>query len=382
MRVYILSDGVPCGDSLAGIFELDQAEALQNAGNEVLMIAFDSYSMKHKRRLGLYYKVLRGIRIAVISIPIGRHPLRLCARIAVPVFGRYLKKMIDAHGMPDILHAHFYFQGYIATKCRDIVKCPIVVTEHSSRINKENVDKQISYVAQEAYEGADAVLTVGTALGHWIYEHFGVYPIYVPNVLQADVFEKAKLTNHEGYRFISVGNLKMGKRMDMLIDAFSRAFDGIEDVTLCIFGDGIERENLQKQIIANHLADRVQLFGRAERNVLAQALSESDCFVLASHAETFGVAYIEAMAVGLPVIATKCGGPEDFVTEKCGMLIEKDNINSLTSALAMMREKKGSYNSEQIRRDVLEQFSPQAVASKLLSVYDSLLSRRNGNDTE
>lgn len=53
------------------------------------------------------------------------------------------------------------------------------------------------------------------------------------------------------------------------------------------------------------------------------ALPQADAFVLASRRETFGVVYIEAMAAGLPVIATACGGPEDFVREEDGFLIPR-----------------------------------------------------------
>ena len=54
---------------------------------------------------------------------------------------------------------------------------------------------------------------------------------------------------------------------------------------------------------------------------IVKVYEECDCFVLPSAGETFGVVYVEAMAAGLPVIATRCGGPEDFVNEDNGILI-------------------------------------------------------------
>ena len=73
-----------------------------------------------------------------------------------------------------------------------------------------------------------------------------------------------------------------------------------------------------------------------------------DAFVLASRAETFGVVYVEAMAAGLPVIATACGGPEDFVSEENGILIPADNEEKLTEALIEMYHMAHKYDKQAI----------------------------------
>ena len=62
-------------------------------------------------------------------------------------------------------------------------------------------------------------------------------------------------------------------------------------------------------------------------------MRHSNAFVLASRTETFGVVYIEALSQGLPVIATRCGGPESIVTSDNGLLVPIENIPELTKAL-------------------------------------------------
>ena len=94
---------------------------------------------------------------------------------------------------------------------------------------------------------------------------------------------------------------------------------------LIIFGDGPESGALRALCAELGLYSRVSFRGHCPREELAEAYAAADCFVLASRSETFGVAYIEAMAAGLPVIATRCGGPEDFVTEENGILIPVDD---------------------------------------------------------
>ena len=114
--------------------------------------------------------------------------------------------------------------------------------------------------------------------------------------------------------------------------------------------------------------------GHCPRNELAEAYAGADCFVLASRSETFGVAYIEAMAAGLPVIATRCGGPEDFVTEENGILIPVDDEDALTGAMEHMMLRREDYDSAAISADIRRKFAPETIAARLTELYEGVLS--------
>ena len=96
--------------------------------------------------------------------------------------------------------------------------------------------------------------------------------------------------------------------------------------------------------------------------------------MLASRSETFGVAYIEAMAAGLPVIATRCGGPEDFVTEENGILISVDDVQALTDAMEYMILHRNEYDSTKISENTRRQFAPETIAAQLTEIYKEVLS--------
>ncbi|NLE93381.1 MAG: glycosyltransferase family 4 protein, partial [Chloroflexi bacterium] len=113
------------------------------------------------------------------------------------------------------------------------------------------------------------------------------------------------------------------------------------------------------------------------REEIAARMQESAVFVLASRAETFGVVYIEAMASGLPVIATKCGGPEGFVNTENGVLIEIDDLKGLIYAMQHMITKQHLYNREEISRAAQVRFSTNAVANLLMSIYTTVHSEND-----
>ena len=94
--------------------------------------------------------------------------------------------------------------------------------------------------------------------------------------------------------------------------------------------------------------------------------------VLPSLYETFGVTLIEAMASGLPVIATRCGGPEELVNKDTGILVEPDNCNALISAINYMIDNLQDYSPELISRYARERFSYKSVGRQFDKVYHTV----------
>jgi glycosyltransferase involved in cell wall biosynthesis len=85
------------------------------------------------------------------------------------------------------------------------------------------------------------------------------------------------------------------------------------------------------------------------------------------------VVVVEAMASGLPVIATRCGGPEEIITEETGVLVEKENPQEFARAIRSVAGNPGSYNREAIRNYVLKKYSPDIFAASISEVYQELL---------
>ena len=104
-------------------------------------------------------------------------------------------------------------------------------------------------------------------------------------------------------------------------------------------------------------------------------MRHSNAFVLASRTETFGVVYIEALAQGLPVIATRCGGPESIVTSDNGLLVPIENIPELTKALLTLYENHAQYDPVRLRQDCLQQFGSRAIAQHLIDTFQKVLNK-------
>ena len=121
------------------------------------------------------------------------------------------------------------------------------------------------------------------------------------------------------------------------------------------------------------ISEKVRFRGLRNRMEIAREYRNSDAFVLPSRLETFGVVYIEAMAAGLPVIATRCGGPEDFVTPETGILIDVDDGAALTAAMKRMAADRAHYDSAKIAAYARQSFSPERVATHLTEIYQQAI---------
>jgi glycosyltransferase involved in cell wall biosynthesis len=134
-------------------------------------------------------------------------------------------------------------------------------------------------------------------------------------------------------RFAFIGRLVEWKGVDLLLNATARALRR-QDLELHIVGDGAMRTQLEALTAELGLKDRVVFHGFVSQDQCANLLAEFDALVLPSLYECGGAVVLEAMAMGLPVVATKWGGPADYLDESTGILIEPTGRESFINEIA------------------------------------------------
>ena len=385
MLTFILSRGIPTEQyPTNGVFEFDQACALHEAGCQVVFLALDLRSARRVRRWGFQSFTRNGVAVRVLSVPLGNLPKKIFYPIGSWALQKLYARAVKEFGKPNVLHAHFTDYGYLAAKLKETEQVPLVLTEHSSLVNQDKLPSDIEQAAKLAFTRADKLIAVSPALAEKMREHSHRSVLWIPDMVDTELFaytgeheqmrslwEETELEGGE-FSFLSCGNLRKVKRMDVLIQAFARAFRDCPKVHLTICGQGEEEGNLRKLIYDLKMENRIELAGIRPREEIAQRLQQADCFVLASVSETFGVSYLEALSCGVPVIATRCGGPECFVNEHNGLMVEPDDVEGLASAMLTMYCNGGSYNRAAIAQEVRNHYSSQAVAARLMEQYEQL----------
>lgn len=378
MFVLVVSRGFPSSlDVMNGNFEADQVRALRALGHKVVVFSIDRRFNACDRHIGLNHRFVDGID--VYNFYLLPMPIKTMYKLGYFYIVQMAKLMywiiLRNHGKPDIIHAHYLYTMPIALNLKSRFKIPCVGTEHWSFVGKSNIPNHVKFYAENVYPKLDALITVSNSLKTNISKQFGVESIVIPNMLDISKFniEAQCDSNKDGayFSFISVGALVGGKCFDLLLKAFSKL--KFENKCLTIIGDGPQRQDLKNLIIELGLQDYVELTGKLTRDEMLPKLSVSNIFVLPSNSETFGVVYIEAMALGLPVIATKCGGPEDFVNFSNGLLIERNNEEQLIDAMEYMYSHYNEYKPEIISKDIINKYSPSKVARQIESLYNECL---------
>ena len=139
-----------------------------------------------------------------------------------------------------------------------------------------------------------------------------------------------------------------------------------------IIGDGPDKLMLESLAIKHNIDHLIQFHGNLKDFEIIEILQNSDIFVLPSKIETFGIAIIEAMSLGLPVIVTKSGGPETYVNESNGIVIEPDNIDQLYKALLKLKLEHKNYNSKNIKNYISNNFSSSIISNKITKMYHNI----------
>ncbi len=279
------------------------------------------------------------------------------------------------------VHAHeLYPSGEAARRLAERQGLPYILTAHGSDLYLNLDNPRWKAGVLSAARDAAALVCVGSRLGRDCVEILGADPervLVIPNTYDTQCFSGAKgrgasgerETKHEGLSLLSVGRLSPEKGHEVLLHAFAEARAGGLDASLTIVGDGSERARLEVLAAELGIAERVRFTGVLLDADLADAMRAADVFVLPSHSEGFGVVLIEAMAMGLPVVATRSGGPEDIVDESNGVLVEPGNPSALSAGIAEVAERLADFDTSSIAEQTARRYSPEAIGERLVALY-------------
>lgn len=189
---------------------------------------------------------------------------------------------------------------------------------------------------------------------------------------------RAGRLNSGPVRFVNAGRLVGYKSVDLLLKATALARQSL-DLRLEIIGDGECRAAWEAMAEELGLRGVVRFWGWLGQEQSAQVQSEAEVFVMPSLGDCGGAVVLEAMALGLPVIATNWGGPADYIDESCGILVEPNAPEEFVAGLAKAMLKLGQ--SPELRHQmgqagyarVVREFDWERKIDRILDVYRNLV---------
>ena len=276
-----------------------------------------------------------------------------------------------SRGRFDVVHAHVtHPAGFVAEQLARWLDVPLVVTEQMSPFPFDDMydgNGRPRPDVMSAIEAATRVTAVSRAHARSI-EKFTDRKIDVmSNFIDETRFAPGVRRPSSPYEFLSVGHLTEQKGFDVLLRALRILLDRGLAARLSIVGKGLLEQPLKALATELHLDGHVVWRGAPDRSTMPDVYRGADAFVLASRHESFGIVVIEALASGLPVVATECGGPEETVTPACGALVPPEDPVALADAMADVMRRQ--FDPGDIRRYFESKYSAAAAIPRILQLY-------------
>lgn len=280
----------------------------------------------------------------------------------------------------DVVHAHCAFPAGLAAMMVALrYRVPLVLTEHWAPYDQLMLSSRLTAVSIRAVvRQAAAVVAVSQALRAEMEEWTGRRDIeIVPPAVDASVFHPGfSHGRRDGGRLLFVGDLSHArKRLEDVLEAVAvvSRMGSPPDWHLVVVGGGELLPGYRALAVSLGIGSRVSFRGELALADIAEAMRECDLFVMPSNYETFGVVYAEALASGKPVVATRCGGPEDFVTEGVGRLVPIRDVPALAEAMCDVAARLDEFPPQALRSYAVERFSHRVIGQRYEEIYRRIL---------
>jgi glycosyltransferase involved in cell wall biosynthesis len=372
MKILVLTHSYPDEiNKWRGVFIQEQVKAL-SIKHEVTLVYF-KVDYSHFSPFTRYsFKETRNGRITEYEVTTARSfPVINQVKYLTNTY-RFIKKEIFQKQKPDIIHCHLsYPAGFLGTIIQKLDGIPCIITEHTW-IKKYFRSAIHKLCVKYALNNCSCILPVSEALKDDIQNYSRNKIRVVPNVIDSARFPLIKKEKGEYLNFGLLGGLSnYRKGLDILMESASML--PLMNFRIHIGGTGTLIDVFKKKARDLDIEEKCIYYGEIKPEKVTEFYSQLDFFVLASRDETFGMVVIEAMSCGLPVIATRCGGPAEIVKPFTGLLVQSENVHELADAIFKMSGTLDSYDRASIKKYASDTYGYEAFINYISPVYEEIV---------
>lgn len=366
MKVLFLTPWYPDDrNSNHGVFVRNQA-LLINRQHEVWVVSakidYTSFAVSSISRADSTFKGLRESRLVVKrSLPVYNQ-----FNFFLRVTRATLKIAKDFR--PDIIHGNIGYPGaFWAWLMSRLLDVPFVMTEHTRIVNnfRSAFHRMLTLFG---FRNAHAVIGVSTWHADEMAAYIGKKVNVIQNVISFEKFPHVRIApTGADYQIGFLGGLSTPvKGLDILLRA---AASLPKKFKLHIAGDGVLRKQYVDLARELQIDDRCIFYGTIFHEDINSFMEKLHFFVSSSRSETFGIAMVEALACGLPVVATDSGGSREFITPENGILVGSDP-REMALGIERLMSNFSVYDSSAIRESVIKKFSDRRFLDAIEMIYN------------
>jgi glycosyltransferase involved in cell wall biosynthesis len=311
------------------------------------------------------------------------HTHGIDARLSLPIVARLVRQLHQQSPF-DLIHAHFiYPDGVVASQVGQLLGVPVMTSEHAFwtpwLIEQAGVGAQVS----AALPGIRLVTTVSDFLRRDVdgYLQGRADVDVLPNVVDDLVFSPAPRARDLD-QLLYVGLIRKFKRVDVLLRAVAEARRTLPRLHLRLLSAnafrayGADRRQMRTLIAELGLEAAVRVEHGADPPAVAEAMRRCAFVVVSStRRETFCSVAAEALACGTPLVLTRCGGPEEFVTPRDGVTVPADDPAALAEGIIAARAQRDTFVPEGLRSRIVARFGRAAWTEQAMAIYERVAGR-------
>lgn len=319
------------------------------------------------------FRLSRQSPVRFIEVPLPYYPVFPSPLYTLSLAGT-LESEAERLGL-DLVHTHYAVPHAVAAYLAFEDRLPLVHTLHGTDVSLLGMDPAFRLPTVRALQRGKTT-AVSQALALQAEKAFGVRPKVIPNAVDPERFyprpERKRLYAEEGeFLLVHASNFRPIKRVPDLVRAFAKVRKRVK-ARLLLLGKGPELPEAKR--VARELGVEAWVSFHPPTPHPEEVLGAADLFLLASEEESFGQAALEALASGVPVVATRVGGVPELVGPEVGRLVEAGDLEGFAEAvLELLSHPRLPEMRKRARELAIARFHPDRITQAYLEVYQEAL---------